>query len=59
MLVMQQERVTLRYQDMLVTFDWPFGQDLVTVTNSLGQPTVMSVQEAHDLFWKLLDGGAY
>lgn len=55
----QQERVILRYQDMLVTFDWPIGSDLVTITNSLGQPTDYSVPEAHDIFWDLLNGGAY
>lgn len=57
--VIQQERVCLRYLDMIATFDWPFGSDIVTITTSLGKPTQYSVQEAHDIFWDLLKGGAY
>jgi hypothetical protein len=60
-LVMQQQRVTLRCADNFVTFDWPFGADEVTITGTLSHttPTTYSVQEAHDLFWALLDAGAY
>jgi hypothetical protein len=59
--IMQQQQVTLRCGDNLVTFDWPTGADEVTIAGSLSHatPTVYSVQEAYELFWALIDAGAY
>lgn len=57
----QQQRVSLRCADNLVTFDWPFGADEVTITGTHhpATPTAYSVQEAADLFGWLLANGAY
>jgi hypothetical protein len=56
-----QERVSLRCGYNLVAFVWPLGTDEVTVRQSErpDATTVYSVQEAHDLFWSLLNAGAY
>jgi hypothetical protein len=61
MLTIQQERVTLRCLDNLVTFDWPFGSDEVTISGTYmpASPTAYSVQEAAELFSWLMDKGAY
>lgn len=57
-----QELVKLRCADNLVSFHWPAGADVVTIsaTESKHQgPTAYSPEEAHDLFHWLLDHGAY
>jgi hypothetical protein len=57
----QQERVTLRCADNFVTFDWPTGADVVTVSGTVkpAEPVAYSIEEAHELFLWLMDHGAY
>ena len=58
-LTLQQERVVLHYGNNRVTFVWPFGTDVVTVSQSQ-RPVIhhFSVEEGHELFQSLLDAGA-
>lgn len=60
-LTLVQETVSLRCGYNLVVFRWPLESDEVTITQS-DRPEadeIYSVQEAHDLFWALLNAGAY
>ena len=68
MTVIQQTRVHLAYPGArnFVEFFWPRDSDLVAVTQvcpATGKPirpsTAYSVEEAHEIFTGLLDGGAY
>jgi hypothetical protein len=68
MTTMQQTRVHLAYpgSSNLVEFFWPLGADLVAITQvcrATGKPirssAAYSVEEAHEIFTGLLDGGAY
>lgn len=61
MTTIQQTTVKLRCLDNEVTFHWPLGSSSVVVTGSLShtEPTTYSIEEAHELFWALLDAGAY
>jgi hypothetical protein len=59
-ITIQQTEVHLRYGDELVKFHWPKGSDLVEITSTLGKNDGQySVEEASELFDKLLDMGAY
>lgn len=61
MTIIQQTRVKLIAGDNLITFDWPEDADTVTITGTYHpvEPTVYSIEEAHELFYWLLDHGAY
>lgn len=59
-ITIQQQEVHLRYGDELVKFYWPKGSDLVEITSTSGLNNgFYSVEEASELFNKLLDMGAY
>lgn len=63
LITMQQDTVQLVWgcADPIrsrVTFHWPQGSDLVTVSND-HQQISYSVEEAHELFEQMLDSGAY
>jgi hypothetical protein len=59
-ITMQQQRVTLRCGYNLVSFDWPVGSDAVTISQSeRPESTEQLIEEAHELFDKLLRSGAY
>jgi hypothetical protein len=60
-ITMQQQRVTLRCGYNLVSFDWPVGSDAVTISQSERPESteLYSIEEAHELFDKLLRSGAY
>lgn len=61
MITLQQERVILRCADNLVTFHWPINAAAVTVSQSLrpNNTTALDIDEAAELFYSLLDAGAY
>jgi hypothetical protein len=68
----QQELVTLRHSDQLLGFYWPFGFDEVMIGHvyynpniknhefdRYDKPKLYSVFEAHEIFFDLLNAGAY
>ncbi len=56
----QQTVVLLRYGDEVMKFYWPKGSDLVEIKSTSGLNNgLYSVEEASELFDKLLDMGAY
>lgn len=61
MITLQQERVALRYNENLVTFHWPANANAITVSQSRrpNDTTDYSIEEAAELFYSLLDAGAY
>lgn len=61
MITIQQERVILRCADNLVTFHWPTNADAITVSQSQRPDATAnySIEEATELFYSLLDAGAY
>jgi hypothetical protein len=57
-----QELVKLRCADNLVSFSWPLGAEVVTISATEGkhqEPTAYSPEEASELFHWLLRHGAY
>jgi hypothetical protein len=57
-LTLAQQRVSLRYDDDTMTFDWPLGSDKVTISSTaLPHPVATSVQEAAEIFDELIDRG--
>jgi hypothetical protein len=68
MTTIRQTRVHLVYPGSpnLVEFFWPLGTDLVTICRicrttgkSIRPSKAYSIEEAHEIFTGLLDGGAY